>query len=141
MDNSIRFLYSGYIISIISLSIAGLITAMFVIPLQYRQSKVKNGLAALRRQMLLKGILALTVIVLAIFCLSGRFFINDPAILRYSITGMIIVFSLGILGKAIIDFQIYHQQYSDENKHRHEEIDKVERREEIASKIDKQKKK
>lgn len=136
MDSSLTFLYIVYIISIISLTIAGVITAMFVIPLQYQQSKVKNGLASLRRQMLLKGVLALIVIILAIFCLSGRFIISDTTILRYTITSMILVFSLGILGKAIIDFQIYHQQYSDKSKQLHQKIDEAEKKK-IASKVDK----
>lgn len=126
-ESSLLFLYIIFILSIIMLTVAGIIYAAFVIPLQYKESKVKNGLSILRHQMLLKGILALVVIVISIFCLTARFIITDVTTLRYIITSAIFVFCLGWLGKAIIDYQIYHQQFSPKSKALHEKIEKLEK--------------
>lgn len=131
MSNSFLFLYIIFALSIIILVIAGIVVAAFVIPLQYKESKVKNGLATLRKHMLIKGLLAETVILLAIFCLIARFIIPNADILRYLITGMILVFSLGLLGKALIDFKIYHQQYTPESKKLHERIAQMEHKRDV----------
>lgn len=127
-ENSLLLLYIVFVVSIIILLVAGVIYAAFVIPLQYKESKVKNGLTTLRHQMLTKGILALSVIVIAIFCLSARFIISDLPTLRYIMFIAILVFCFGLLGKAIIDYQIYHQQFSPKSKALHEKIDKLEKK-------------
>lgn len=145
-DPSLIFLYIVFFISILLYVIAGFITAAFVIPLQYEQSKVKNGLRGLRKQMLLKGLFALTVILASIIALTLRFFPFDENILRYIIVTMIAIHAGGTLGKSIIDFKIYHTQYSDENKKLHEKFEKEEIlqgkdkvAEDVASKLDKKK--
>lgn len=126
MDNSLSFLYVVFFVSVILHVFAGILTATFIMPLQAKQAGVKNGLAKLRKQMLFKGFLNLTIIIASIFALTLRFVITDVATLRYMLTTMIALHAIGTTAKAIIDFQIYHQQYSPENKEMHEKIEKME---------------
>lgn len=137
VDNALIFLYAGYLFSIFVLAVAGILNPIFVIRLQIQQAKVKNGLAILRRQMLGIGIVAEIVIVVALFCLTGRFFIHDPAILRYTITVAIMFFSFFVLAIIVIFIQVYNQNYSARNKELHELIDRLEKDEELVKKIDK----
>lgn len=129
MNNSLDFLYGIYFITIIIHIVAGIITAHFVIPLQYKESKVKNGLLNLRKQMLIKGLLSFMIIVVTVIALTLRFFVKDPIILRYIITTMIFLHGVGTLGKSTLDLTIYHQQYTPEQKKLHEKIAKLERKE------------
>lgn len=128
MDHSLIFLYSIFFISIIVYAIAGLIQVALVIPLQYKESKVDNGLKVLREQMLMKGKISFGVIVLSIFALTVRFFILDTNILRYIITTMIFSHALCLFSLSYLDYRIYHQQYSDENKRIHTLIEQEEKR-------------
>ena len=72
MGDPLIFLYAGYIVSIILLVIAGVLNPVFVIRLQLKQALVKNGLATLRKQMVGIGVIAEVVIIVALFCLTGR---------------------------------------------------------------------
>ena len=123
---SLNFLYTVFFISIILHIAAGIITAAFVIPLQLQQVGVKNGLAKLRKQMVVKGFLSLVVIMSSILALTLRYVIHDIDILRYIIVTLILIHSLGALGKSYIDYEIYHQQYTEENKEIHEKIEREE---------------
>lgn len=136
MDNSLVFLYAVYIVSIIILVVAGIIAAAFVIPLQLKEARVKNGLARLRKQMLAKGIFTEIVIIFSLFSLTGRFIIHDTTTLRYTITLVILFFALFILFGVVLDYLIYNQNYTEKNKKLHEKIEQMENEE-----IDKPKKK
>jgi small-conductance mechanosensitive channel len=124
--NSLTFLYIVYFTTIVVDVIAALITAAFVIPLQIKQNNVRNGLSRLRKQMLIKGVLSFAVIAFTIAALTARFFISELETLRYIIVTLILVQALGTLGKSIVDFQIYHTQYTEENKMKHAEIERLE---------------
>lgn len=117
-----------YMISIIILAISGIIVSSFVIPLQWKEAGVKNGLAFLRRQLLAKGFLALVTIITAIIALTIRSHIADPNLARIIISSTVLLFSLSLFGKAGIDYKVYHQQYTDENKELHRKFDIVEKR-------------
>ena len=127
MDSSIGFLYIVFVLSIVLYAMSGIIVAGFVIPLQIEQVGVKNGLLKLRKQMLIKGFLNLTLVIASIMALTTRFFINDQFTQRYLIVSMILLHAIGTLIKAFIDLKIYHQNYSPENKAIHVKIDKIER--------------
>lgn len=118
-------LYTIFILSIITHVAAGIITAAFVIPLQVKQAGVKNGLRLLRKQMLAKGFLALFITVISIVVLTLRY-IYDGDFLPYAITGLVLLHALGVLGKSVIDYEIYHHQYSPESKRMHEKIEAIE---------------
>lgn len=135
MENSINFLYTVFFLSILIHVLAAVITLSFVIPLQVREAKVKNGLRILRKQLLIKGVLALVIIVVAIVVLSLRYFISEPVTLRYITVTLVLVHALGILGKTWVDYQIYHQQYSPESKAMHSRIERLENEEVSREKI------
>lgn len=128
MISSLEFLYTIYILTIGIHLLAAVIIFTFVIPLQTQQAGVKNGLIKLRKQMLNKGVLSFVVIAAAILVLSARFFIDNAEILRYSVAFLVLVHGVGILGKSIIDYQIYHSQYSEDSKERHADMDKREKK-------------
>lgn len=114
------------IIAILIHIVSAVIAFYYIIPLQAQQVGVKNGLIKLRKQMLRKGILSLIVIIASIFILALRvnpFNWDTP----YIITSLIFIHGLGIFGKTIIDYQIYHSQYSPESKDLHKRIDKLEK--------------
>lgn len=126
MENSLVFLYIVFFISIIFYVTAGFITLALVLPLQFKEAGIRNGLRRLRKQMLAKGALAGIVITASIIGLTSRFFISDVDTFRYIITVMILIHALGTLGKSIIDLLIYHQQYSPESKELHKKIEVME---------------
>lgn len=120
------YINTVFIIAILLNAIAGVFITAFVIPLQVEQAGVKNGLVKLRKQMLFKGFLSLVVIATVITILVLRLLIPSNDILGYLIGALIVVNSIGILGKSYIDYQIYHQQYSQQSKDMHERIDVLE---------------
>lgn len=128
MENSLNFLYIVFFISIIMLTIAGFVAAAFVIPLQVKEAGVRNGLAKLRKQLLLKGFLTFGIITVAIIVLSLRYIIHDTNILRYIITSLIFLYSFFFLVQVYVDYMIYTQQYTEESKKLHDKIDKLEKK-------------
>jgi hypothetical protein len=120
--NNIDVLYLIYFLAVGIHVIAGIITLAFVIPLQFQQTKVKNGLIMLRKQMLLKGVLSVIVAIVSVFALLGRWLPFDGVLLQYAILLFISTHALGLLGKSVIDYKIYHQQYSEHSKNMHEKI-------------------
>ena len=128
MEASLTFLYIVFFISISLYVVAGVIITAFVIPLQVKEAGVHNGLRVLRKQMLLKGFLALVVAVASIVALTARFFIGDTDTLRYIITGVILLHAVGTLWKSWIDYKIYHQQYSPQSKEFHKKVEALENR-------------
>lgn len=127
MDPSLIFLYILFGAAILMHIVAGILTSAFVLPLQYKEAQVKNGLGALRIQLLKRGVLGLTVIVVSIISLTLRFVVHDIEVLRYVISFMIFLHGFGTLGKSIIDLKIYHQNYSPEQKRNHEILEQIEK--------------
>lgn len=133
-----NILYTIYFFAVFLHVVAGILTMAFVIPLQFQQSKVKNGLVLLRRQMLIKGLLSLIVIIVSVFALMGRWLPFNGDTIRYAVLLFISTHAVGILGKSYIDYRIYHQQYSEHSKQMHQKIHTLEvakkRRDEEAQK-------
>lgn len=128
--DSLTTLYIVYIISIIIHIIAAALTAITVIPLQAKEAMVKNGLAKLRKQLLAKGILSFVVAVVSVGALAGRFLVDNNEHARYLVLVFVVTHSLGLLGKAVIDYQVYHQQYTPLNMLLHERFAKYEEKHE-----------
>lgn len=121
-----QFIELAFLAAIILHVLAGIVTVAFVIPLQIKQAGVKNGLRKLRLQLLTKGFLALAIIIVSIFSLTARWVLDDGATLRFAIVVFVMTHAVGVFGKAIIDYLIYHQQYSQKSKDMHTRIDKLE---------------
>ena len=105
-----------------------LISALFIIPLQVKQAKVKNGLAMLRRLMLLQGILNLLVGVAAISAITSAYFTEIEAT-RYVSMIMVLIFSVSFLTFIVIWVIMYRQQFSTDQKRLHEKVAKQELKE------------
>lgn len=120
-----NFLYIIFVLSIITHVVAGIITAAFVIPLQIKQAGVRNGLRLLRKQMLAKGFLALFIAIVSVVVLTLKY-LYDGDFLPVITTGLVLLHAVGILGKSIIDYEIYHHQYSEESKRLHAKIEAIE---------------
>ena len=129
MDNSLTFLYIVFFFSIILLISSLVLTLMFIFPLQIKQANVKNGLLKLRKQLLTWGVFTIIITIVSIFSLTMRYLIKDVDILRYMITTMIFLFSLGMFVQSLIFYRIYHQEYTSENKKHHAIIDRLEKAE------------
>jgi hypothetical protein len=109
--------------------ITGLVTLAFVIPLQVKEAGVKNGLAKLRKMLLLRGVLGLGVIAISVFALMARSFFDGDA-LRNAVVIFVLTHAIGLLLKTLIDYQIYHQQYTPESKELHKKIEVIEKKRE-----------
>jgi len=125
---SLNILYVVYLISIIIYIITVFLDVAFVLPLQAKEARIKNGLTLLRKQLLLRGIVGILVALASISALASRYFPANTEVIRYIALFFVLVSALGSLVKAIIDYMIYHQQYSDESIKRHQKIAKLEKR-------------
>lgn len=112
------FVFTIYLLAIFINILTVITSTGFVLPLQFKQAGVKNGLAWLRKRLLIKGLLAIGISVITIAVLSLRFFATDPNIIRILIVGLIFIHALFLLGKSLIDAAIYRQQYTPENVER-----------------------
>lgn len=100
-------------ISMILCSMAAMIVTLFILPLQFEQAGVQNGLAKLRKQLLAYGMTTLIATSIASYFLanvsvrllaSGEYVSTTSQIL-------LLVFSISKFLIAYIGHQIYHQQY------------------------------
>lgn len=126
--DSLTFLYIGYFISIGLYVATILLEASLVIPLQFKEAGVKNGLKVLREQLLMKGVVSLVVALTSVMALTSRYFL-DGEINRYVIVIAIVVNALGIFAKAFLDYRIYHQEYTEVNKQFHARVAEMEAKE------------
>lgn len=117
--NLLMFFYYG---SIFIQLAAFVVCAFFVVPLQIKEARVKNGLAKLRKQLLLVGISIALLSLITAIVLSLRFFISGD-IARYISIGIVFFHSIGFLIVSATGYKIYHQQYTDEYKLLHKKID------------------
>lgn len=91
--------------------------AVFVIPLQIKESAVRNGLVKLRRQLLSFGIvLFLTNVVTTFFLISILHTEAKQPLVNASLQ---LFNAVAFLIMSTIGFFIYHSQYSDESKDFH----------------------
>src|SRR4051794_4762599 len=112
---TIQFDNWATIISVLLRLAAVVVLMAFVIPLQIKEAGVKNGLAVLRKQLLFSGILLTFVTGIGTAFLLFRAILDDGWYRIFS-NGLSILNSAAFLAVAWIFYQIYHQQYSPEQK-------------------------
>lgn len=122
-----QLIEQAFWLAIILHVLAGIVTVAFVLPLQVKEVGVKNGLRKLRVQLLMKGFLALVVIIVSLFALVSRWVLHDGEVLRFAIVLFVLTHAFGVLGKSIIDYLIYHQQYSPQSKKIHADMEALEK--------------
>ena len=111
-------------------SIGGLVyvvirLATTVIPLQIKEARVVNGLAKLRRQLLINGLANLIAALLAAIILALSLMgVRSRLIFEFLISG----FVLDLIVNAETKHRIYHQQYTEEHKALSEKIEAEVRR-------------
>lgn len=127
--DTLTLLYIFYFIAIVFYLIAIFLEASFVIPLQFKETGVKNGLKTLRRQLLSKGILSLIVGITSVLALTTRFFGLPVEWNRIIIVIVVVINAIGVVGKAFLDYRIYHQEYSSSSKTKHARIERLEKKE------------
>lgn len=115
-----------YLLSIILYLSAAITALFFLIPLQFKEMLIKNGLIPLRIQMLRKGVLSFIVAMSGVVALTTRFYI-DGELSRIIALIFVLVNSLGIFLIVLIGARIYRYHYSDESIEYHNEMDKLER--------------
>ena len=108
-------IYALFYLSILLHTASFVINLFFIIPLQVKQSRVKNGLIGLRKQMLFWGISFQVLTTASILALTMRFFISDPIWLRSIVNVIIFIHATSMIMKAILLYKIYHTQFSPEN--------------------------
>lgn len=123
--NSLTFLYVVYIVSIIILLIGILINVAYILPLQIKQAKVKNGLASLRRLMLAQGFLNLAVGTFLVIALTSRFFMHGE-IIRYVAVILVLFISISFFTFTSIWVIMYRQQFTAKQVKLHEKIEEIE---------------
>lgn len=120
------FLTTVYYLSIFLHIVALVIALAFVIPLQIKEARVKNGLKKLRKLMLMSGLTIIFLSVVSIIALSIPLVARGSEIARYISVTTVLLHSIGFLIFALIKRQIYREQYSTEQKEFHEEVAKLE---------------
>lgn len=128
MNDSLLFLYIVYIYAIFFFIISIIVSVSMVLPLVWKQAKVKNGLRKLRYQMLARQMLGVALSITFVFALTSRFFISGD-LNRYIIVCMVLLSSLIILCKTLIDFVAYRQQFTAENISFHAKVEEQELKE------------
>lgn len=101
-------------VSLVLFLVASAMTAVFIVPLQFRLTQVKNGLALLRRQLLLKGAIQFIADVIAsyfVLVISLRVLENGTIVSTVSQV-LLFLLSFSHFAVAYINYKIYHQQYS-----------------------------
>ena len=119
-----NLIYILYITNILIHLLSVIITAIFIVPLQIREARVKNGLAVLRKQLLAFGVLVIVVGIASVIALTLPLFERNGITLYLSLT-TVTIHAFAFLGFAILGYQIYHTQYTDEIKEAHKELDKI----------------
>lgn len=128
-SNSLKFLYIAYFLSIFMNIASAVIMGAVVIPLQYKEAGVQNGLHKLRRWMLIMGFTMFVVLVASILALSGRFIFGVGDDARYVVSTMIIIHSIGFLVIALIHRGIYKGMFTPRQKKLHRQVAKMEKSE------------
>lgn len=126
--NEITILYIIYIASILLHVISVFVTAVFIVPLQIKESKVKNGLISLRKNLLYFGFLVIAVGIVSIIALTLPLTPFDGAFRRWVSVVVVALHAISYLGFSIVGYQIYHTQYSPDVKKLHEKIERLEKR-------------
>lgn len=116
------------IINTILRLITAFIFLRYIIPLQIKEANVKNGLLILRRELLISGVMLLLINSLGLCIILLRYFVGDT--IARIVSEVVTLFnSLGLFAVGLIKYQIYHQEYTPENKKKHDRIYELEQAE------------
>jgi len=97
----------------------------FIIPLQWKEANVKNGLKKLRKQLLVSGLIIFHLNIIGLSVVLIKYVTGDSSL--QGITEIVtLISSLGFFAIAIIEYQVYHQRYTPEQKKLHAEFEKME---------------
>lgn len=110
----------------------------FLIPLIFKEATVKNGLKALRIQLLLSGLLIFFINTVGLLIIVFRYIGFDVKLMTDLVTYLNTV---GFLAYALIGLRVYTQKYSEENKRLHAKFEQIEVQEKEKRKTKLKKKK
>lgn len=103
-----------------------IVILLFIVPLQYKESKVKNGLIVLRKILLTLGVIFdINNLALASVVITHFFFREYTALVLML---ALIVKSFLNFVFSVLGYKMYHTQYTDKNKRLHEKIEAQEER-------------
>ena len=106
------------IVNVVIRIVTAILFLTLIIPLQVKEAGVKNGLRLLRKELLLSGIIIFLVNTIGLLTIVIKYFFGDVAV--QTSTPIITLFnSIGFLAIGFIKLNIYHQQYTPENKRIH----------------------
>lgn len=124
MNDILKFvLYYGSAIAASIRIVSSIISIFFCIPLQIKEARVNNGLRLLRYQLLFFGITIIVINILTINILID--YVLNNQVQKIGNILIQIFNAIGFLSLSIVGYRIYTQQYSEENKEKHEKIDKL----------------
>lgn len=103
---------STNIVSLSFRAIAAFVILAFVFPLQLREFKVKDGLAKLRKRLLLIGLTVLILDILSMISIFLRITADPKTFLDVSLI-LGLINGVGYINLAYQGFKIYHEQYLD----------------------------
>lgn len=112
------------IINVIFRIVTATLFVFFLIPLFFREARVKNGLRTLRFELLFTGTIIFCVNTFGLLIIVFRFLRWDTALIADLVTYFN---SVALLAYAIAKYIIYTQKYTPENKKLHEKFEKMER--------------
>lgn len=104
--------------------LSSVILLFFFLPLQVKESRIKNGLQKLRIQLLVLGTCIFLINAVSIITLAQIVFSD---VHQTFMTCFFQFFNgVGFMVVSIVCYLIYHSQYSEESLQRHEQIQKME---------------
>jgi len=119
----------GYYLALLVRGIATIILVFQIIPLQFKEAQVKNGLGKLRKQLLIVGFTLLFTNLLAMILIHTA---------RNTTEGMSIVIQIinafALLILSFILYLIYHEQYAPEAKEIRRQVEIVQNKKKNKSK-------
>lgn len=104
--------------------LSSIMVLFFLLPLQIKEAKVKNSLKSLRVELLACGIILLLINFFSLFFLIDLWMKDTPQKLTNS--GLQIINALAYFALALLGNFMYRQQFTDEAKEFHAQIQKLE---------------
>lgn len=122
----IHFDVLAIIINVVLRIVTAVLFVVFLIPLFFKEARVKNGLRTLRFELLFTGTIIFCVNTFGLLIIVFRSIGWDTTIITHLVTYFN---SVALLAYAIAKYVIYTQKYTPENKKLHEKFEKMERAE------------
>lgn len=105
--------------------VTAIIFLKFIIPLQFKEAQVKNGLLRLRYELLASGIIMFLVNTVGLSIIIFQYFFPENIVNQFA--NLVTIFNtLGFLMIALIKYKIYHTKYTPAQKKLHEKFNRME---------------